>query len=149
MSESGFSLRDGRYDTLLPSDNEEDYGSASTSVNRSVSGHAPERDRIARGAIFLRDAMYCRSPGYLSTPEPNRRRLQAIWRSLAGAYVAAAGSTTTPSALPFAHGRAHRAACTRHCTAQPRAARTPSRLLLSAQQRRQGPHDQQSTQAFE
>ena len=45
-------------------------------------------------------------------------------------HVAAAGSTTTPCALPFAHRRAHRAACTRHCTAQPRAARTLSRLLL-------------------
>ena len=35
---------------------------------------------------FLMQA-YVFVSGYLSTPEPNRRRLQAIWRSLAGAYV--------------------------------------------------------------
>ena len=45
-------------------------------------------------------------------------------------HVAPAGSTPTPSALRFAHGRAHRAACIRNCTAQARAARTLSRLLL-------------------
>ena len=63
---------------MLPYD-EDGYGSAadvdqSGSVNVRVigeRGHAADAradDRIGRAATFLRDAMYCRSPGYLVTP---------------------------------------------------------------------------------